>query len=487
MTAPNILLVMADQHQADILGCNGDPIVRTPHLDRIASEGTNLTNTYCQGPLCMPARASFLTERYVRDHGVFQNHVDPPRDLPTFLHTLQDEGYHTSCVGKMHLWVHGKPRGRERAHHTRDRADQMAEYGFAEPIETVGKLASVGVRSEYADFLDDHGLYTTYQEFVGERMYAHQNPGAKLPNWAADPIPLPVDAYIDAWHGERAARWIRDYDRDEPWFLWVGFPGPHDPWDAPLEAVEEYAGIDIPMPRSVERPVLPDDDSPFHRFLDFFLWHHSDSATFTDEQIEKTRRAYYANVTIIDEAVGEMRRALEETNQLDNTWIIYTADHGEMMGEHRMLMKMVFYDQSTKVPLLVRAPDGVSRAETVDVLTEHMDISATIRAIAGAGTRDGFEGRSLLPLIDGSSTEGRDVVFSENYGMAMARTATHKIAFHEDSLAPAQLFDLAADPVEDHNILADEPDLAEELMETHVRPFLAGGRSTPNDYAGIFD
>lgn len=484
MSKPNILLVMADQHRADILGCNGDPVVHTPNLDRIAAEGTNFTNVHCQGPLCMPARASFLTERYVRDHGVFQNHVDPPRDLPTFLQSLQTEGYHTGCIGKMHLWVHGVGNNSNPVTNTQDRLDQMIGYGFDEPIETVGKLATVGIKSEYSKFLYDRGLYTTYQEFVAERMYAHQNAGAKLPNWAADPIPLPADAYIDAWHGDRAAQWIQDYDRDEPWFMWVGFPGPHDPWDAPTD---RYADVDMPMPTSLRRPDVPTDNSPFAQFLDFFLWHHSDSKTFTDERIQATRRAYYANVSIIDEAVGKMLTALDETNQLDNTWVIYTSDHGEMMGEHRMLMKMVFYDQSTRVPLLVRAPEGASPQDTIDALTEHMDLSATVRAIAGAGGHNSFEGRSLLPALQGTGPgPEREVVFSENYGFAMARTDLHKLVFHEDSLAAGQLFDLEADPTEDVNLVEEQPEVVEELLEAHVRPFLANGRFTPDDYAGIF-
>lgn len=486
MAKPNILLVMSDQHRADILGCNGDPVVHTPHLDRLAAEGTNFREVHCQGPLCMPARASFLTERYVRDHGVFQNHVDPPRDLPTFLQTLQDEGYHTGCIGKMHLWVHGAKR-EDAARHTHDRAEQMRSYGFDEPIETVGKLASVGIRSEYSEFLADRDLYETYREFVAARMYAHQNPGADIPNWQADPIPLPADAYIDAWHGDRVARWIQDYDKDEPWFMWVGFPGPHDPWDAPVDALERYADVEMPMPASLDRPTTTDPETPFGRFLDFFLWHHSNSETFTDEKIQAVRRAYYANVTIIDEAFGKMRTALEETNQLDDTWIIYTSDHGEMMGEHRMLMKMVFYDQSTRVPLLVRPPAGVDHVDAVEALAEHMDVTATIRAIAGATGPETFEGRSLLPLLDGTGPgPERGVVFSENYGMAMARTDDHKIVFHEDTLDVGQLFDLRADPREDRNLADEAPELVDELLETHVRPFLAGGRSTPGGNVGVF-
>jgi arylsulfatase len=124
MPSPNILLIMSDQHRANVMGCAGDPVVQTPHIDRLAAEGVRFENVYCQGPLCMPARASLLTERYVRDHGVFQNTWDTPVSMPTVVRDVAEAGYHTSCVGKMHLRA----------------------YGFAEPIETVGKLATVKAR-----------------------------------------------------------------------------------------------------------------------------------------------------------------------------------------------------------------------------------------------------------------------------------------------------------------------------------------------------
>ena len=485
---PNILLLMPDQHRADILGCAGDPVVRTPNIDGLAAEGTRYDNVFCQGPLCMPARASFLTERYVRDHGVFENSWDVPVDLPTFLQSLQGVGYHTACIGKMHLWVHGArdSAGRRIVDDARAQQGQMQAYGFSEPIETVGKLASVIIGTEYGDHLADRGLLSTYREWVSQRMYGGgvQTNAETLPNWAAASIPLPTEDYIDAWHGQRVVRWLEERDGDQPWFLWVGFPGPHDPWDAPADFVDLYRGTAMPMPATLRRPDIP-DEGPFADFLSFFVWNHSHSATFTDDQVQEVRRYYYANVTLIDEAVGKIRSALERTGQADNTWIIYTSDHGEMMGEHRMLMKMVFYEPSVKVPLIIRPPQGAP-ARVVDDLIEHLDVPATVRAIAGAAGADGFEGRAL-PLDGSAPADERPVVYSENYGMAMVRTARHKLVFHEDSLAPGQLFDLADDPHEDVNLLADPSaaDVVAELVETTVRPFLAGGRVKPGP--GVFE
>jgi arylsulfatase len=479
---PNIVLFMSDQHRGDIMGCAGDNVVKTPHLDRLAAEGIRYDSVFCQGPLCMPARASFLTERYVRDHGVLQNQPDTPTNLPTFLHSLQARGYHTCCIGKMHLWVHGGTRddGR-RTHDTRERIDQMRAYGFDEPIETVGKLASVAIKSEYSDHLEARGLYGTYQEWVAARMYAGAGgtTPAGRPHWAlssAASNPVSGADYIDAWHGQRVARWVEEYDRAEPFFLWVGFPGPHDPWDAPGDFVDLYRNVPMPMPGSLRRPDLP-ETGPFRSFLNYFLNTHSDSPNLTDEAIEKIRRYYYANVTVIDQAIGSILAALERRGLLENTWVIYTSDHGEMMGEHRMLTKMVFYEPSVRVPLLIRPPAG-SKTQVVTDLVEHFDVSATIRTLAGAGADTGeaaFEGRPLLDPNGGLHDLTRVAVHSENFGLGMVRTTTHKLVFWEDTQEVVQLFDLVADPFEDDNLVGTSAavEVLGELQQHLVAPFLA--------------
>jgi arylsulfatase len=480
MRPPNILLIMSDQHRASVMGCAGDPVVQTPHLDRLASEGIRFDNVYCQGPLCMPARASLLTERYVRDHGVSRNAWDTPTSLPTFVRDVAAAGYHTSCIGKMHLWVHGGGRraGGQRTRDTRERAGQMRGYGFAEPIETVGKLATVNITSEYSDHLASRGLYGTYREWVSARRYASATVDGqprRLPLWTTGSNPVSGDDYIDAWHGRRAAAWIEEYDRGQPFFQWVGFPGPHDPWDAPADYADLYRGVQMPMPASLERPELPRDGA-FKNFLDYFLNVHSDSASLTDAVIAEIRRFYYGNVTVIDEAIGRMIDALERRGLLDQTWVIYTSDHGEMMGEHRMLTKMVFYEPAVKVPLIIRPPRGCA-PRVVSQLAEHLDLSATIRDIAGSAGDPSFEGRSLLGWARGGTGFSRPAVFSENFGLGMVRTPAHKLVFVEDTGEPVQLFDLATDPLEDANLVSrdDQHQARDALMSTLVTPFLAPG------------
>jgi arylsulfatase len=477
---PNVLLLMSDQHRADIMGCAGDPVVRTSHMDRLAAGGIRFENAYCQGPLCMPARVSMLTERYVRDHGVDQNRWDAPAGLPTFVRCLAAAGYHTSCIGKMHLWVHGRGVAAQTGlRDVRQRIDQMRAYGFNEAFETAGKLATVNLASEYSDHLVERGLYQTYREWVAARRHKPQvikgEPVESLPPWTTASNPVSGEDYIDTWVGDRVVRWIEGYDRQDPFFLWVGFPGPHNPWDAPGEFVDLYRNRNMPMPGSLNRPVLT-ADGPFRAFLDYFVNVYSDSPNLSDDVIAEVRRYYYGNVTLIDDAIGRILAALDRRGLLEDTWVIYTSDHGEMMGEHRMLSKMVPYEPAVKVPLILTPPGG-SDARLVHGLVEHLDVAATIRDIAGAGGHPTFEGRSLIDWTTGDSGLSRQAVFSENFGFGMVRTPSHKLVFVEDSHEPVQLFDLDDDPHEDTNLLlrGNSPHLTDRLMKDVVWPFLAPG------------
>ncbi|MCJ7438191.1 MAG: sulfatase-like hydrolase/transferase [Acidimicrobiia bacterium] len=483
--APNILLVMADQHRADVMGCAGDPSVHTPNLDRLAAEGVRFSRTSCQGPLCMPARASFLTERYVRDHGVYTNWAEVAPGTPTYLHALRDAGYRTAMIGKAHLTRDdvGDPR------HVDALAPRLEERGFAEVQETGDKF-SIDPPNRYVDHLRDRGLLGAYARHIADRSYhgtQESGRGAtkQVPMWDATPSPLPLGDYIDTWHGDLAVRWLEQYDGDVPFFAFVGFPGPHDPWDAPRAAVDAYAPSDVTMPRSTRRPDLEGTDG-YGRLLGAFLG-LSDTDTMSDTAIQGMRRAYAANVSIIDDALGRLLGVLDARGMLDNTWVLYTSDHGEMGGNHGLMSKCVLYEQSVRVPLLVRPPGGCE-ARVVDDLVEHLDVPATVRAIASAPPVPQSEGRSLLGYVHGNDPEARTVSVSENWGFAAFSTERYKLVVDEDALSPCQLFDLREDPDEDENRVADPEcaDAVEELMATTVRPFFAtaAARPHPSPFAG---
>jgi len=478
-STPNIVLVMSDQHRADMMGCAGDLSVRTPTLDRLAGGGVRFSRVACQGPLCMPARASFMTERYVRDHGVYDNWAELDPASPTYVGALREAGYHTTLIGKAHLY---RDEGLE-ARHNDELAPKLQRLGFAEVHETTDKFIGP-IANRYTDFLKERGLLDTYRRHVAARSYQGDNEdGANatktVPMWDATPMPVPLDAYIDVWHGAEAATWIERYDRPEPFFLFVGFPGPHDPWDAPEEAVAAYRDVEISMPRSTKRPDL-EGTGKYRGLLESFLW-VSDSESMTVDAIAGMRRAYAADVTLIDEGVGAILGALEKTGALADTWVIYTSDHGEMAGTHSMMSKCVLYEPAVRVPLIVHPPGG-GPAGVVDALIEHLDVPATVREIAGAPEVPLSEGRSVLPHLTGGKVPERPFSVSENWGFAAFMTGRHKLVVDEDALEPCQLFDLVDDPDEDVNRLADPAakPVIDELMETIVRPFLGTPPARPH-------
>jgi len=479
-SSPNILLVMADQHRADVMGCAGDESAHTPNLDRLANEGVRFSRVNCQGPLCMPARASFLTERYVRDHGVYTNWAEVAPGSPTYLKALREAGYHTAMLGKAHLT---REDGVSVAH-VDELASHLEERGFAEVQETGDKFSSEPT-NRYLDFLAQRGLRDTYAKHIEDRAYQGKNESGQdatkcVPMWDATPMPLPLDAYIDAWHGDLAVQWLEEYDRDQPFFAFVGFPGPHDPWDAPAEAIEQYGPAEPLMPRSTQRPDL-EGTGRYADLLRSFLW-LSDTETMTDDAIRGMRRAYSANVAVIDDAVGRMLATLEARGLLDNTWVIYTADHGEMGGNHGMMSKCVLYQQAVRVPLIIRPPGG-GDGRVVDHLIEHVDVPATAREIASAPDVPDTAGRSLLGYLRGDDPSPRDLSVSENWGFASFETDRHKLVVDEDAGTPCQLFDLVDDPNEDTNRLVDPAceAIVDELMETRVRPFLATPPARPHE------
>ncbi len=471
---PNVVLIMADQHRADVLGCAGDPTVATPNLDRLAAEGVRFARTACQGPLCMPARASVLTERYVRDHGVYTNWNAVEPGTPTYLHALRDAGYHTVALGKHHLSGDELP-----AEHVDALADLMHERGFAEVHETGDKF-SIGVPHTYSDHLQERGLWEVYETHIRDRSYQGDggrgaNPTKRIPMWDSTPMDLGTDDAIDAWHGRMFADWFATAPTDAPFFVFAGFPGPHDPWDAPQDARDRHTGPETSFPATTTRPDT-DGAGTYGRLLKGML-NLSDTDTMTDDAIRGMRRAYAANVSIIDAEVGRILQVLEDRGLLDDTWIIYTSDHGEMAGDHGLMSKCVLFDGAVRVPLIIRPPGGAGAlaGRVVDDLVEAIDVPATVRAIAGAGAVPGSDGRSLLGYLTGDDPVARRVSVSENWGFAAFDDGAHKLIVDEDALTPCALYDRARDPHEDRNVVAD-PDYAgvvDAMMDLYVRPFLA--------------
>lgn len=465
---PNIVWLLSDQHRADALGAASDGVVQTPRLDGIALEGMTFDRAYCQGPLCVPARASLLTQRYVSEHGVADNTWRNGRDgLPTTVQQIRDAGYHTVAIGKMHLYKYPPD--------VADGEPIMRAHGFLEVDEMLGKYGNAFGRSDYTDHLAEIGCLDEYRTFLDERN-PHSRPRLAeaglvgRPHWATDPAPMPDDSHPDLWLAERTAAWLEQYDDEAPFFLWVGFPGPHDPWDAPSSYVERYRDTDIPLPASM---TPPDTASGRWGALLDSVADYGSSATSSPETVRQVRRHYFAGVTMIDDAIGRIIDALAAAGRLDDTWIVYSSDHGEMLGDHGFFTKTLFYEGSVRVPLIVRPPGGMD-SRRYEGLVEHVDLAATLCELAGAEPVPESNGRSFASLLQGRDGWRRGVVRSECEGFGMWRTERFKIVVDEADSTPVQFFDVIADPLEGVNLVADAEyaSVLDEMMQHIVLPDL---------------
>jgi len=464
---PNIIYIFSDQHRGDTLGSVGHPVVITPNLDKLASEGVNFTRSCTNSPLCMPARASMMTGKYVSEHGVWTNFkgaADP--NGPSHVRNIKHAGYHTALIGKTHLWIHGeREEGRRVSRHTKDKISVLEDWGFVDICELTGPLASGAVDSPYTDYLKEKGLLTTHRKYITD--YFSQLSRGRAKPWEEPPCPLPTEDHMDSYTGRKTVEWIQNYNNEKPFYLQVLFPGPHDPFDSPAKYRNMYNPDDMPV-GILEWPQKPIPGNAR------FVLKLSGLKGMTPAQNQLLRTFYYAKITLIDEHIGKIMNALEERDLLDNTWIIYNSDHGEMLGDHMMSHKSVFYEGALRIPCIFRPPGGTKGWECQG-LTDHLDIAASLIDIAGAKPLEGSDGQTLIPKINEgpngiNAQVGKDAVFSEVRGFSMVRTKQYKMSIKYNSRRPVELYDLKNDPKELNNLVQDPKyeSVRQELIEKYL-------------------
>jgi len=454
---PNIILIFPDQQRADVMGCAGNPAAQTPNLDRLASEGVRFSRCCTNSPLCMPARASLMSGQYVNQHGIWHNSLAADRHGPSHVRNMRDAGYHTAVIGKTHLYVHGGPTG-----DTRNHTQKLQDWGYVDTHELVGPWATRHIDCSYTDYLAEKGLLDTHRTFIGN--YLRGMRSGEVRPWEEPPSPLSPEDHLDSYTGRISADWIRNCGGDKPFYLQVCFPGPHDPFDSPREYRDMYRPEDIPL-GTMDKPTWPVSPQ-----LDHVLrWSALDGMTADQKQLMGL--FYYAKVTLIDHAIGLILEALEERGMLDNTWIIYTSDHGEMLGDHYMSHKIVFYESALKIPCIIRQAGG-GKGWVSSALTDQLDVAATILDIGGAGPLAESDGRSLLRSVQGgpggpNAHKGKDAVFSEVNLYSMVLTDWYKMAAHSLTRKPLELYDMVDDPNELNNLVRDPAyrNIREELTE----------------------
>jgi arylsulfatase A-like enzyme len=461
---PNIVFIFSDQHRHDVMGCAGHRTVQTPNLDALAARGQRFTKAWCQSPICQPSRASLITGQHPYDLGVFYNdassathastdlddagEIDP--SWPTFMKQLQAVGYETATIGKTHY--HGIPtRDDVKAAggdiQFADRYDaSVRAFGWDYVLEEYDKYVHSGrpFRTPYANYLDDHGLLDVYRQQI--RGVFRLTPS----HWRGETSVVPQEHDLTTFLADRSIEWLQHRDDSNPFLLKLAFVQPHVPLiDDPTWAAY-YADADIEVP-----DLTPPEASceEWARYLGL-LAGHSQQDTMSADFVREGIRHYYGMVSLIDQQIGAVMAALEANGQLDNTWIIYSCDHGEMLGTHSLWAKMNFYQGSAQVPLIITPPQGGS-GTVDDTVVELTDVAATITDIAGTSAPAGCRGRSLLPRLRGDSSTERDYAYSRIQSYAALRTDRFRFTMEMRSGAPCELFDMLDDPDETTNLVND--------------------------------
>ena len=383
----NLLIIMADQLTAKALGCYGNEAVVSPNIDRLASEGVLFESAYSSSPLCTPARYAFMTGQNISQCGGYDNAAYMPATMPTFAHYLRMQGYKTSLAGKMHFVG----------------PDQL--HGFEERLTTDIYPADFGWVPDWEN----------YHERID--LWYHNMSSVKQAGVASITNQLAYDDEV----GTQSMKAIYDHARSEderPMCLVSSFIHPHDPYATRQKYWDLYEGTDIPLP-SVSRPPADQQDAHNKRLEKVI---DLDAVDISDQEIIDARRAYYGNVSYVDEWVGKLRTTLDECGMADNTTIIFTSDHGDMLGEFGLWYKMSFREWSCRIPMIVHNPKRFD-ARRVTQPVAQVDVLPTLMDLAQEGSDGGMpeeidplNGRSLVPLCDGDASGDPDSCVSEFLG-----------------------------------------------------------------------
>lgn len=426
---PNILFIYTDQQRADSLGVVS-PWMKTPHLDRLAREGVTYTNCFSVSPTCIPARFSLLTGRYPHELGVWENSaVTFPLELPNWVRELRMNGYRTKLIGTSHL------RPILAGAHLNENRAFLNAVGFEDVEEIGGPRASRTTESTMTEAWRDAGVLDAFRADLSARY--------EMKPLAVRPSPLGLEHHYDTYVGRRASECIRNYGHAEPWFLWVGFAGPHEPWDtpAPFNTLYDPESVPLPKPRFDYLPA----SEPLLRRL-----RHSAKLGAGELKAAHALRADYAGaVSLIDMQVGSLLGALESRDWLSNTMIVFTSDHGEMNGDFGLIYKETFFNEVVRVPLIVRDPRR-RKASVVSTPVESIDVGATLLSLAGRSPL--ASPAEPLPIENAEDrTRKKTGALSEYAEELMIVVDGWKLAVNRSG-HPYLLFDLERDPDELRNL-----------------------------------
>ena len=424
MPETNLLFITTDQQRWDSLPCYGLEFMQTPHLDRLGQEGIVFERCYTPAPLCVPARASILSGQWPSTTGVLGNNHGLAAETPVWPQLLSQAGYRTAAIGKMHF------------------SPWDARMGFQERISAEDKRHTY-LPDDFVKFLRSHGL---------ERVHPTANPGY-FESLGAPVTPLAKRFHVDAFVADQAAEWLRRH-ADEPFAIWVSFPGPHDPYDPPEELAGMYEDAPIPAPTGSRSELASKPRAQTHagaESLDNPMF-QIDPTQASPAQYRRWRAHYYANISLIDEGIGKILAALSATGVLEKTLIIFTSDHGDALGDHGLAYKAFFYDAMVRVPLIIRGP-GIASGHRSPALVSLLDLVPMMYRACGVAPPPTLQGIDISPLMSNPMGIIRDAVFSENMGREMVYDGRYKYAHYIDG--DSELYDMSIDPGEESNLALD--------------------------------
>ncbi|KAL5333933.1 alkaline-phosphatase-like protein [Aspergillus crustosus] len=423
---PNILYIMADQMAAPLLAFHDkESRIKTPNLNRLAEEGVVFDSAYCNAPLCAPSRYVMVTGQLPHKIGAYDNAADLPADVPTYAHYLRREGYHTALAGKMHFCG----------------PDQL--HGYEQRLTS-------------DIYPGDYGWSVNWDEPEIRADYYHNMSSVM----DAGPVVRTNQLDFDEEVIYKSTQYLYNHVRhrgDQPFCLTVSMTHPHDPYAMTKEFWDLYEDVEIPLPKHT----IPQDQQDPHsqRILKCIdLW----GKDMPEDRIKAARRAYYAACTYVDTNVGKLLKVLENCGLRDDTIIVFTGDHGDMLGERGLWYKMAWYENSARVPFIVNSPKRFAPARVSENVST-MDILPTFADLVGAPLIKELplDGVSLVPYLTGSDGLKTDTVLGEYMGegtqspLVMIRRGRWKFVY--SLIDHPMLFDVQSDPLEKVNLVANLP------------------------------
>lgn len=428
MKQKNILLICTDHWAASFLGCSGHPAVMTPTLDYMAGNGIRFENYYSECPVCIPARRTMMTSLSPRSHGdrVYSGRMEMP-NAPTLAQTLRNSGYQTYAVGKLHVYP------------------QRDRIGFDDVILQEEGRYEYGSVDDYQIWLGEHGF--TGAEFLhgmGNNTYYTRT-------WH-----LPEETHPTTWATLQMMKQIKRRDPRKPSFFYMSYQFPHPPL-VPLSVFwDKYKDEEIDAPRYGD----------WEESEEIFRLFRESESIYSEKEIRMARRAFYAQCTHIDYQIRLLIGTLRECGILDDTVILFTSDHGDMLFDHHMVAKRAFYENSANIPLIVYGKpitDKYGKKGCIQSqLGAHVDLMPTILDICDIPAPDGMEGFSLF------SDQTRDYLYGEVgdgiKATRMIHDGRYKMIYYPYGNV-TQLFDLLNDPMEKHNLVTEKPDKVNQLTQ----------------------